>query len=96
MPKPRPSPRKSPQPPRNARKLKPTGAAGTKSAKILSLVQRPDGATSSELEEATGWVSHSVRGYISGTLRKRMGLDVQRIERKDGAKAYRAAAKKEK
>ena len=41
--------------------------------------------------EATGWQPHSVRGFLSGTLRKKLGLDPKRFERDGGEKAYRIA-----
>lgn len=43
----------------------------TKSETIVKLVSRKNGATPAELREATGWLPHTVRGYIGGTLRKR-------------------------
>jgi Protein of unknown function (DUF3489) len=46
---------------------------GTKTAKILALLRRSSGATLQELRKATGWQAHSVRGFLSGTLKKRMG-----------------------
>jgi len=39
---------------------------------ILDLIRREDGATQAELEAATGWQRHTLRGYIAGTLRKQM------------------------
>ncbi|WP_281423815.1 DUF3489 domain-containing protein [Rhizobium laguerreae] len=57
-------------------------AAGTFGAKaekiskkklILDLMKRDDGATKKELEDATGWQRHTLRGYIAGTLRKKLG-----------------------
>jgi Protein of unknown function (DUF3489) len=39
--------------------------------------------------EATSWQAHSVRGFISGTLGKKMGLSVKSEKRDDGTRAYR-------
>jgi len=47
---------------------------GSKTAEILDLLKRPDGATSKELRKATGWLPHWVRGFLSGTVRKKMHL----------------------
>jgi hypothetical protein len=55
---------------------KATGARdGSKAAKILDLLKRPGGATSKELQKATRWQPHSVRGFLSGTIGKKMGPD---------------------
>lgn len=51
-----------------------TGRTDTKSALVLKLLGRANGATVKELTAATSWQDHSVRGYLSGTLKKRMGL----------------------
>lgn len=50
---------------------------------LLALMRRPDGADIKQLSEATGWQSHSVRGAISGGLKKKLGLAV-RTERIKG------------
>jgi hypothetical protein len=50
--------------------------AGTKQAQIITLLQRPEGAAISELVAETGWLAHSVRGVISGALKKNLGLPV--------------------
>ena len=65
----------------------PSARPGTKKAAILSLLKRPKGATLKELMKASQWQAHSVRGFLSGSLRKQMGLKVQVIDR-DGERAY--------
>jgi hypothetical protein len=54
----------------------PKQRAGTKQAQIISMLQRPEGATIAEIVVATGWLAHSVRGLISGGLKKKMNLPV--------------------
>ncbi len=49
---------------------------GTKQALLIDLLKRKKGATIEELVEATGWQPHSVRGAISGALKKKLGLTV--------------------
>lgn len=62
-----------------------------KLAELLKLVRRKTGASIEEMVRATGWQAHSVRGAISGTLRKRLGLTVER-SKTDGVTRYRVAA----
>ena len=50
--------------------------AGTKQAEIIALIQRPQGASISEIVEVTGWAAHSARGMISGGLKKKLGLPI--------------------
>jgi hypothetical protein len=80
------------KPARNPKKA-PAVRAGTKTAKILSLLQRPGGASLTELRKATGWQPHSVRGFLSGALKKKMGLRVHSTKRESGERVYRVAAK---
>jgi hypothetical protein len=49
---------------------------GTKTTKVLGLLGRSGGASLKELMKATGWKAHSVRGFLSGALGKKMGLAV--------------------
>jgi hypothetical protein len=65
-----------------------TAGEGTKTEKILSLLRQPSGATLAALMTATQWQAHSVRGFISGQLGKRMGLRVKSF-RRDGDRVYR-------
>ena len=52
------------------------GRLGSKSSIILQLLNRENGATVMELAAAAAWQEHSVRGFMSGTLKKKRGLDV--------------------
>ena len=61
---------------------------GTKAAKILDLLKRKDGSTLKELMKTTGWQPHSVRGFLSGTVSKKMGLTVVSTKRDDGERSY--------
>ena len=61
---------------------------GSKTAQILDLLKRSGGATLAEIMKATGWQAHSVRGFISGTLRKKLGLAVTSAKGEDGERNY--------
>ena len=61
---------------------------GSKTAKVLDLLKRPDGATLKELMKAPGWQPHSVRGFLSGTVGKKMGLTVTSTKGEDGERTY--------
>ena len=65
---------------------------GSKTATILDLLKRPEGATAKELLKATGWQPHSLRGFISGTLGKKMGLTVTSTKGGDGERTYSVKA----
>jgi hypothetical protein len=70
----------------------PAARAGTKTAKILRLLQRPHGASLAELRKATGWQAHSVRGFLSGAVKGKMRLKITALKREDGKRAYRVAS----
>ena len=61
---------------------------GSKTAQIVELMKRPGGATMQEIMKATEWQPHSVRGFISGTLGKKMGLSVESAKSEDGQRTY--------
>lgn len=46
-------------------------ASGNKGEIVIALLRRPDGATLLELQTATGWQAHSVRGFLAGALKKK-------------------------
>jgi hypothetical protein len=66
---------------------KKAAATGTKTEQIIALLKQPSGATLKALMAATAWQSHSIRGFISGQLVKKMGLRVKSFKR-DGERVY--------
>jgi hypothetical protein len=81
--------KKAPKVAKSAKQAKPAGAReGSKTATVVALLERKGGATLAEIMKATGWQAHSVRGFISGTLGKKMGRTVQSTKREDGERLY--------
>lgn len=64
---------------------------GTKLAAMVVALRRPQDATSLQLMLATGWQPHTVRGAISGMLRKKLGLNVVLAHNDSGERLYRVA-----
>ncbi|MBK7730566.1 MAG: DUF3489 domain-containing protein [Gammaproteobacteria bacterium] len=62
---------------------------GTKLASLVMALRRPQGATSLQMMLATGWQPHTVRGAISGMLRKKLGLNVVLAHNGSGERVYR-------
>jgi predicted ArsR family transcriptional regulator len=97
------SPSTKPQPKKRSRraKRKPSGSKangrtspaavrpGTKQALLIDLLTRKKGATIEEIVEATGWQPHSVRGAISGALKKKLGLAVTSEKVQARGRVYR-------
>ncbi len=55
----------------------PSEPVGTsKQARLVSMLNATSGATLEQMMNLTGWQAHTVRGAISGVLRKRLGLNV--------------------
>src|ERR1019366_1493860 len=77
--------------PKSAKKANGT-REGSKTATILEMLKRPEGATTKELLKATGWQPHSLRGFISGTLGKKMGLTVESSKSEVGERTYSVKA----
>lgn len=64
---------------------------GSKAAQVIALLKREEGATVSQMSEATGWLPHSVRGFLAGALKKTHGL-MTTSEAAEGGRVYRLAA----
>ena len=84
-----PKPSRGKKPPKRRPSAKAaTVGQGSKSAHVIALLKESRGATLAELMKATDWQAHSVRGFLSGTLRKKMGLKVQTAKCGDGERVY--------
>ena len=65
---------------------------GSKTGKIVDMLKRPEGATMKQLMKATGWQPHSVRGFLAGTVRKKLGLKLSSSEGENGERTYSVQA----
>ena len=72
----------------SAKTVRPNSKVG----KILSLLKRPGGVSLSALMKATEWQAHSVRGFLSGTISKRMGLKLTSTRSDVGERVYSLGA----
>jgi Protein of unknown function (DUF3489) len=68
---------KAPKPAKVAPADRPMPRAGTKQAQMIELLERPEGATVEQIAAVTGWQKHTIRGAISGALKKKLGLKVE-------------------
>ena len=84
--------------PRAAKRAKPAkseaGAPreGSKTAQVVTMLQRKNGATLSEIMERMGWQRHTVRGFMAGTMRK-AGYEVESFKPEGGERTYRINTK---
>lgn len=66
--------------------------ANTKQAQVIAMLERPEGATLTEIVAATDWQAHTVRGAIAGAIKKKLGLNVQTEKVEGRGNVYRIQA----
>jgi hypothetical protein len=64
----------------------------TKLAQLEAMLRRPDGATVEQISKSLDWQVHSVRGALSGALKKKQGLTITSEKTDNGRRVYRIAA----
>jgi hypothetical protein len=69
-------------------KKKQSGSAGTKQNLVLQMLRRQSGASIDDIVDKTGWQPHSVRGFLSGVVRRKLNLPLVPKVGKDGVRRY--------
>ena len=67
----------------------PKTRANPKQSDAIALMRRPEGVTATELQTLLGWQPHSLRGFVAGTLKKKLGLNVESFKPEGGERSYR-------
>ena len=68
---------------------KPRTRENSKQATVIQMLQRPEGATISQICAATGWQAHTVRGTFAGAFKKKLGLNLTSDKADGGERIYR-------
>jgi hypothetical protein len=63
--------------------------SGSKAEKVLELMRRKEGAILAEIAKTTDWQNHSIRGFVSGHVTKKLGLKVESTRSESGERTYR-------
>jgi hypothetical protein len=65
-----------------------SGERVTKRERMLTLLSQPAGASIEEMMQATNWQQHSVRGFLAGTVKKKLGFSLTSVKPDDGVRRY--------
>lgn len=74
-----------------SRKSSPVKKEPSKQDAVLARLKSPRGVTIAKLMEITGWQKHTIRGFLSAVVRKKIGLDLTSETGRDGERRYRIA-----
>jgi hypothetical protein len=66
----------------------------TKQERMLTLLSRPKGASIEEMMQATTWQQHSVRGFLAGIVKKKLGFALSSAKTADGVRRYHIEARR--
>ena len=72
-----------------AKPWKPEARAGSKKSAVIELLRRKEGATANEIAKITKWQPHTIRGFISGTISKKMKLALESVRNEQGERVYK-------
>src|ERR1700730_8775740 len=61
----------------------------TKQERVLTLLSQSEGTSIEEMMQATGWQQHSVRGFLAGTVKKKLGFSLTSLKPNGGVRRYR-------
>jgi hypothetical protein len=65
---------------------------GTKQALVIEMLRRPEGASIAEIVEATNWASHTIRGFLAGAIKKKLGMDIDSEKDDTRGRIYKVGA----
>ncbi len=68
---------------------KPRNRDNSKQARVIDMLKRPEGATIQQICEVTGWQNHTVRGSLSGALKRKLGLGITSSKEPGAERVYR-------
>ena len=79
------APKSEPKPIATERKIR----EGTKQALVIEMLRRPKGASIAEIVDATNWASHTIRGFLAGTVKKKLGYAIDSEKDDERGRVYR-------
>jgi hypothetical protein len=83
-----PKRKKAAKPEQQAATPQPAAPRESKTAQVVAMLQRPEGSTISEIMSRMGWLKHTVRGFMAGTMKK-AGYNVESFKPEGGERSYR-------